>query len=62
MGNLRSATDWTGLEVNGITLGQPTVADQVDPQAPPLHLWSHTLLPDGVIGADGTITIDELED
>jgi hypothetical protein len=64
MGTLRSASDCSGLVVNGVTLGEPTFTDEVpslDPD-PLLFAWDDPRLPSGVIEDDGTITLDEQED
>ena len=64
MGTLRSMTDYTGLIVNGITLGDP--ARETDDDGEPLpdseYRWDDSRLPEGVIEDDGTITLDQSED
>jgi hypothetical protein len=63
MGTLRSAHDHSGLRVNGITLGNP--ARDIDEEGEVLtdsdYRWDDSLLPNGFIEDDGTITIDEPE-
>jgi hypothetical protein len=62
MGTLRSASDCSGLHVNGITLGNPTFTDEIIKDSDPvLFAWDDPRLPSGVIEDDGTITIDETE-
>jgi hypothetical protein len=64
MGTLRSATDHTGLIVNGITLGEP--ARDTDDDGEPLpdseYRWDDSRLPSGTLNDNGEITLDELED
>jgi hypothetical protein len=61
MGTLRSATDHSGLMVNGIALGKP--ACDVDLESKPVgeYQWDDSRLPNGEISSDGTITVDESE-
>jgi hypothetical protein len=63
MGTFRSASDCTGLHVNGITLGEPTFTDAIPPlEAEPLMFaWDDSRLPNGVIEDDGSVTLDETE-
>jgi hypothetical protein len=61
MGTLRSASDCTGIVVNGITLGQPTFTDEINEGAEVLFAWDDSLLPSGLINDDGTITVDEMD-
>jgi hypothetical protein len=63
MGTLRSASDCTGLQINGVTLGEPTFSDAMPAlEAEPLMFaWDDSRLPDGVIEDNGTITLDEIE-
>ena len=62
MGTLRSASDCSGLHVNGITLGDPTFTDEMSPDADPiLFAWDDSRLPSGVIEDDGSVTLDETE-
>jgi len=44
-----------GLEVNGITLGQPVEGDALDDFAK----FDDSVLPNGTITRDGVITLDE---
>lgn len=61
MGTLRSTYDHTGMEVNGILLGEP--ARDVDNNENPVgeYRWDDGRLPSGEIGVDGEITVDEME-
>jgi hypothetical protein len=63
MGTLRSASDCSGLAINGLTLGQPTFTDDVPSldSDPLLFAWDDPRLPAGVIEDDGTITVDDME-
>jgi len=61
MGTLRSASDCTGMEVNGITLGEPTFIDEIDEKAAALFAWDDSRLPAGEIASDGEIIVDEME-
>jgi hypothetical protein len=64
MGTLRSATDHTGLIVNGITLGGP--ARDTDDDGEPLpdseYFWDDPRIPSGTLDERGELTLDELED
>jgi hypothetical protein len=63
MGTLRSASDCSGLVINGVTLGDPTFTNEMQPDANPiLFAWDDSRLPNGVIEDDGTITFDQSED
>jgi len=64
MGTLRSASDCSSLIVNGIILGDPTFTDEIPSQdaKPVLFAWDDSRLPNGVIGDDGSITLDETDD
>lgn len=63
MGTLRSMTDHTGLDINGITLGQPV--QDTDDEGVPLpgaeYRWDDARLPAGVLLADGTVVPDDME-
>lgn len=61
MGTLRSASDCSGLIVNGITLGMPTFTNEIDPSVEVLFAWDDPRIPSGFIDNDGTIIIDEPE-
>jgi len=63
MGTLRSASDCTGLHINGITLGEPTFTDVIPTLEgqPLMFAWDDPRIPSGVIEDDGTITLDETE-
>lgn len=66
MGTLRSTTDHTGMEINGLNLGGPR---QVRPDGTPAqegdadlrYVWEDPLLPNGTLAADGTLAVDEPE-
>jgi hypothetical protein len=62
MGTLRSVTDYSGMVVNGITLGQP--ARDMDDNDEPVgeYRWDDSRLPDGVITDSGEITMDEVDE
>jgi hypothetical protein len=62
MGTLRSATDHTGLVVNGVRLGEP-VRD-VDDNEQPVgeYRWDDARLPNGEIDDNGEITVDEVDE
>jgi hypothetical protein len=64
MGTLRSTTDHTGLQVNGVTLGQPArdTDDDGDPLPDSEYRWDDSRLPSGTLDEHGEITLDELED
>lgn len=63
MGTLRSASDCTGMTVNGLTLGYPTFTDANDATViPVLFAWDDSRLPNGVIKDDGSVTLDETDD
>ena len=57
MGTLRSLTDHSGMSVNGVTLGDPVELDD-DPST---FEWDDSRFPDGVIDAEGNITVDEVD-
>lgn len=50
MATLRSATDWTGREVDGVILGEPVVDEATGD-----YLWDHPTLPGDIIDTDGDI-------
>jgi len=50
MPTLRSATDWTSRDVDGVILGEPAI----DP-ATNEFLWDHPGIPGDVIDTDGDI-------
>ena len=63
MGTLRSASDCSGLVMNGIRLGDPTFTDARDDTATPvMFVWDDPRLPNGVIEDDGSVTLDETDD
>jgi hypothetical protein len=49
------------MEVNGITLGEPTFIDEIDEKAAALFAWDDSRLPAGEIASDGEIIVDEME-
>ena len=55
MGTLKSTTDHTGLEVNGVLLGW---ANEIEGDVI-TYAWDDSMLPNGTIDADGIITLDE---
>jgi hypothetical protein len=61
MGTLRSNFNHSGMDVGGLTLGEP--ARDVDKDNEPVgeYRWDDSRLPNGEIGIDGTITQDEME-
>ena len=64
MGTLRSSTDHSGNEFNGITLGVPAAYLNGEPcpvgQVPDEYLWDDSRLPTGTIDADGNLVVDSL--
>lgn len=63
MGTLRSTTDHTGRQVNGVTLGD--AARHRDKNGKPVsgeYRWDDSRFPNGVIEDDGTLTLDQAED
>jgi hypothetical protein len=69
MGMLRSQTNHTGLEVNGVTLGAPigpvradgSASEPGDAMQDLFWAWDDSAFPYGEIDADGDITVDEVE-
>jgi hypothetical protein len=61
MGTLRSATDHTGMVVNGITLGEAARDVDEDEQPTGDYRWDDSRLPRGSINKAGVITVDETE-
>jgi len=61
MGTLRSTFNHTGMEVNGILLGEP--ARDIDDDNNPVgeYRWDDGRLPSGEISVDGDITVDDME-
>lgn len=51
MGTLTSTQDFSGREINGITLGSPVINEDGS------YSWNDGALPDGVIEVDGTIVV-----
>jgi hypothetical protein len=63
MGTLRSTSDCSGLMFGKVTLGEPTFTDEITSNADPiLFAWDDSRLPNGVIGDDGSVTLDEMDD
>jgi hypothetical protein len=64
MGTLRSATNHTGLIVNGITLGDPArdTDDDGEPSPNSEYRWDDSRIPSGTLDEQGEIMLDELED
>jgi hypothetical protein len=60
MGTMRSATNHSGLVVNGITLGE--AARDVDDNEQPVgeFRWDDSRLPNGVINETNEIILDEM--
>jgi len=59
MGTLRSTFNHTGMEVNGILLGEP--ARDVDDNSVGEYRWDDGRLPSGEISVDGEIAVDDME-
>jgi hypothetical protein len=65
MGRLRAKTNYTGLIINGVQLGEPAVL-QSDNQPPgqgdtindAWYVWDDQAYGTGVVNADGTVTLD----
>lgn len=55
MGTLKSTTDVSGMEVNGVILGSPTISEDETP----VYSWDDSMLPNGTIDVEGNITPDE---
>jgi hypothetical protein len=60
MGTLRSTQDWTGRDVNGVTLGEPTRANPGDENTPPSgdYIWDHPTIPSDWIDDNGDIWLE----
>lgn len=54
MSQLKSLTDWSGIEVNGIILGTPSVQDE-------WFVWDHQSIPEGIIDENGEIILSNNE-
>lgn len=52
MGTLRSTQDWTGRDVNGVTLGEPAI------QEDGTFLWDHPTIPSDWIDDNGDIWLE----
>lgn len=61
MGTLRSSTNHSGMEVNGITLGEPASDTDANDKPVGKYCWDDSRLPTGEISNDGTITTDDME-
>jgi len=57
MGTLRSLTDHSGMEVNGVTLGEPVELDD----DPATFEWDDGRFPNGEIDEDGNIIVDKVD-
>jgi len=57
MGTLTSTFNHTGMEVNGILLGEP--ARDVDDNSVGEYRWDDGRFPSGEISVDGEIAVDE---
>jgi hypothetical protein len=57
MGTLRSLTNHSGMEVNGVILGDPVELDD----DPATFEWDDSRFPNGEIDVEGNITIDEVD-
>jgi hypothetical protein len=62
MGTLRSASDCSGMVINGVLLGEPSFTDANDEEKEPLFIWDDSRFPQGLIEDSGTITLDEVEE
>ena len=62
MGTLRSTQDWTGRDVNGVILGDPTRSNPGDPTngVPPSgdYIWDHPSIPADWIDDNGDIWLE----
>lgn len=63
MGLLTSSADHTGLLVGKVMLGVPVPRtaghDSGPDEVPDEFVWAHPLLPNGVIDADGNVTVTD---
>lgn len=63
MGVLTSSTDHTSLHVGKVRLGVPVPRtaghDTATDEVPDEFVWAHPLLPNGVIDADGNVTVTD---
>lgn len=59
MGTLTSSTDWTGREINGVVLGEPSRA-AVDANGDPTgdYVWDHPAIPGDIIDSEGDIWME----
>ena len=66
MGRLRAKTWYPNVTVNGVALGQPPITD-INGVAPTpgdsltadlYFIWDDSRFPNGVVNADGTVTLD----
>jgi hypothetical protein len=62
MGTLRSTYDHTGMQVNGITLGEPARDVNENEELVGEYRWDDSRLPNGEIEIDGTVRLDEVEE
>lgn len=61
MGILRSIKNHAGIQVNGVTLGQPS--RDVDENEEPTgeYRWDDSKFPNGEINSKGKVIVDEVE-
>jgi len=65
MGRLRAKTNRAGLSVNAVQLGEPVILNiDAEPLGPgdtiseAWFIWDDAAFGDGVVNADGTVTVD----
>jgi len=65
MGRLRAKTNYTGLVINGVQLGEPVILRiDAEPLGPgdtiseAWFIWDDEAYPTGVVNADSTVTAD----
>jgi hypothetical protein len=63
MGTLRSTSNLSGqhIEVNDVTLGEPTGTYTEDGQLVPPYLYDDPRLPNGVVSDTGVVVLDDQE-
>jgi len=61
MGTLTSTFNHTGMEVNGVLLGEPARDVDVDDDPVGEYRWDDGRFPSGEISVDGEITVDDME-
>lgn len=52
MGTLRSTINWSGREVNGVLLGDPSTDDLGN------YIWDHTAIPGDWVDDNGDIWVE----